>query len=153
MPARRTSDLVESGWSVERQRRYIELTILAEKAIRVACRDPVLYEKLKKFFEDIISGKHEFDNGVHGHRKFADEDDQHNFTGNEDVVGDHLKVKTTSAPKQSTENAPEENTPMTKNGRSLAYDERKKQQVCGACKSSGHNRRNTKCKLHPMYVF
>ena len=66
-------------------------------------------------------------------------------------IGDPLYVSTKGAPKQNKRNQDgDNNPPLTKNGRPLAFDERRKGNVCGACNTAGHNRRNAKlCRLHP----
>ena len=58
--------------------------------------------------------------------------------GNMVAVQDPMKVSSKGATKV------DENRPVSKNGRSLSYDEMKTR--CGACKLLGHTRRSKKCK-------
>jgi hypothetical protein len=155
MPARRRSDLFAYGWSgVKKRKRYSELDALAAEAIDVASDDPAMYDEFMEYMKGLIARKHAKKNKPDGHKPFVEEDTL-DFEGNAIPVRDPAKVTTKGAPKQSTKVRQEVNHPVTKNGRPLAYDERKKQrtnrdQGCTACGATGHNKRNKKlCKLHP----
>jgi hypothetical protein len=113
-----------------------------------------MYDEFMEYMKGLIARKHIKKNKPDGHKPFVEEDTL-DFEGNAILVRDPAKVTTKGAPKQSTKVRQELNHPVTKNGRPLAYDERKKQgtnrdQGCTACGAKGHNKRNKKlCKLHP----
>ena len=152
MPSNHKSDLFGWAWSgaLERQT-YSDLSILTSEAVHAASNDPVLLEEMKEYMKGIIMKKLECNKGLDGHRNMSNEGEN---TGNTTIIGDPLIVNTKGAPKKNKRAAAEEENPrVTKNGRPIGFDEKKREQVCGVCKSKGHNRRSIKCRLHPKYYF
>ena len=151
LPARRTSDLFGWGWSgIEERNKFSHLSVLGAEAFHVVCNDPLLYDEMEEYLRNTIAKKRGYDTRADAHRKITNEAAQ-KCEEKTVKIGDPIKVSTKGARKQSTQVPAKENPPSTRNGRPLGFNERKRQQVCGVCKASGHNRRSSKCPLHPRY--
>jgi zinc finger SWIM domain-containing protein 3 len=151
LPARRRSDLFAYGYSGPgKRKRYNDMETVSAEAMDAAVDDPAMYNEFMAYMKGLVARKYAKKNGHDGHTAFAEED-AYDFQGNAVPVGDPNKVATRGAPKQNTKSAQEVNHPVTKNGRPLAFDERKtRNQGCTACGVIGHNKRNKKlCKKHP----
>jgi zinc finger SWIM domain-containing protein 3 len=151
LPARRRSDLFAYGYSGPgKRKRYNDMETVSAEAMDAAVDDPAMYNEFMAYMKGLVARKYAKKNGHDGHTAFAEED-AYDFQGNAVPIGDPDKVTTRGAPKQNTKTAQEVNHPVTKNGRPLAFDERKtRNQGCTACGVIGHNKRNKKlCKKHP----
>ena len=148
LPARRQSDLYGWGWAGAAAReKYSQLSVIGTEAFDAACNDPDSYEDLMQCMQRIISRRKR----VQATRATAFHEDAQN-RGDAPVVGDPEQAETKGAPKQNKKYYRDKatNQQVSKNGRFLPYDERKKERVCTTCNQQGHNRNNKKlCTLHP----
>jgi zinc finger SWIM domain-containing protein 3 len=141
LPARRTSDLYDWGFPVaEERQRFTELNVLQAEALQVAYKDPLLFERTKAFYADIISNKMEYDN--------VPNRPTNSLNTNVNELGDPAQVAARGAPKKR-KRRDDGQGPVTMNGRPLSYDERGRGIRCSRCKKAGHTKRSLKCDLNP----
>ncbi|CAM0879869.1 unnamed protein product [Alopecurus aequalis] len=148
-PVNRQSDLYGWGCAGAAQReKYIQLCVVGGEGFEVASSDPDSYDEVMQCMQSIIARSR----AVQTTHVTAFHEDEQN-RGDAPVVGDPEQSKTKGAPKQNKKYYRDKdmNQQVSKNGRFIPCNERKKERVCTACNQPGHNRNNKKlCSVHPM---
>ena len=117
---------------------------MSSEALHVACNNPELYKQIKTLYQEVISKKVAYDAGVRGPRNSINTDGGPSASATT-PIGDPAKVNTKGAPKGKNKG---KSNVVSKNGRPLGYDEKKRLKLCSVCKMPGHNKNSVKCKLH-----